>query len=358
MSKIKPVIRIIAFALVFSVMLYVLSYLAKPDGPDLDNIQGLYSEKDNTVDMVYIGGSAAFVYYAPLRAWDKHGIVSYNYAADTIQPELYKTMIKEVLKTQKPKLIVLDARAFQYRDKENADAQPPGEVSYRNVLTGMRFSANKVDFINNYVEKQLGDKKLSYYFDLVKYHDNIVNCNSNNFKMLIGKYVSPYNGFYFVPKVEKIEKHNFKTSEKKPLSRDTQAIFDDLIEYLKSTEVNCLFVVSPYAEKKEHKMTFNYVSEKVEDSGYKFVDFNEYTDQMGLDFDTDLYNENHVNIYGAEKYTDFFAGYLKDNNYSLPDKKNDSNYLYMNDRTCAWNKAVEAAKATINKIIEERKNEK
>lgn len=358
MSKIKPVIRIVAFALVFCVMLYVLSYLAKPDGPDLENIQGFYSEKDNTVDMVYIGGSAAFVYYAPLRAWDKRGIVSYNYAADTIQPELYKTMIKEVLKTQKPKLIVLDARAFQYRDKDNADAQPPGEVSYRNVLTGMRFSANKVDFINNYVEKQLNDKKLSYYFDIVKYHDNIVNCNGNNLKMLMGRYVSPYNGFYFVPKVEKIKKHDFTTTEKKPLASDTQAIFDDLIEYLKSTAVNCLFVVSPYAEKKEHKMTFNYVSEKVESSGYKFVDFNEYTDQMGLDFNTDLYNENHVNIYGAEKYTDFFVNYLDENNYSLPDKSNDSNCSYMNDRMETWSKESDAAKATINKIIEERKNEK
>ncbi|MDD5924314.1 MAG: hypothetical protein PUC88_05965 [Clostridia bacterium] len=356
MKRLKPIIKITAFSLIFSVVLYALSYMAKPAGYNLRHIEGIYAEEDNSLDVVYIGGSAAFVYYAPLKAWNDYGIVSYDYAADTIQPELYKTMIKEILKTQTPKLIVVDARSFQYRDKDNIDAQPPGEVPYRNTLTGMRLSQNKVDFINKYVEKQTGDEKLSYCFDIIKYHDIIVCFNGNNIKMMFGKYKEPFNGFYFVPKVEEIENYDFSTTDKKAVSSDTEEILNDLLDYMDGTGIDYLFTVSPYAEKKEHKMIFNYVQEKVENRGYKFIDCNEYTDIMKMDFDRDFYNENHVNIFGAEKYTDFLSEYII-TNYAVPNRKDDSKYAFMNTYLVDWNHEVEDTKTAINKLIEENSNE-
>ena len=356
MRKIKPIVKIVSFSLMLSLLLFVLTYMAKPDGHNLEHIEGIYAEKNNSFDVVCIGGSATFVYYAPLKSWNDYGIVSYDYAADTIQPELYKTMIKEILKTQTPKLIVVDARAFQYRDKDNQDAQPPGEVPYRDTLTGMRLSQNKVDFINQSVGIYIEDEKLSYYFDIIKYHDNIVLFNINNIKMMLGRYKDPYNGFYFVPKVEEIEQYDFKTEEKKAVSQDTDVILSDLLNYMDSTGIDYLFTVSPYAEKKEHKMTFNYIQEIIEKRGYKFIDCNEYTSQMELNYSTDLYNENHVNIFGAEKYTDFLNQYIL-KNYSIPNRKNDANYSFMNTYLADWNSTVKNTKADIQKIIEGKQNE-
>ena len=300
--------------------------------------------------------SACFVYYAPLKSWVDHGIVSYDYAADTIQAELYKPMIEEILKTQNPKLIVIDARAFQYRDKANLDAQPPGEVPYRNTLTGMRLSQNKVDFISRSVGTYIEDEKLSYYFDIIKYHDNIVHFNSNNIKMMLGRYKDPYNGFYFVPKVETIDQYDYGTDEKKAVSQDTESILYDLLDYMDSTGIDYLFTVSPYAEKIEHKMTFNHVQDIIEKRGYRFIDCNEYTSQMAIDYLTDFYNENHVNIFGAEKYTDFLNQYIL-KNYSIPDRSDDVSYSFMNTYLADWNNTVKNTKADIQKIIEEKQNE-
>lgn len=357
MKKIQPIIKIISFSLILSMILYVLSYMAKNDNYNLEHIAGFYSERDNSFDVICIGGSAAFVYYAPLKSWEDHGIVSYDYAADTIQPELYKMMIKEVLKTQSPKLIIVDARAFQYRDKDNLDSQPPSEASYRNTLTGMRLSRNKIDFINQYVGTQIGDKKLSYYFDLIKNHDNIIYAfDIKNLKMMLGKYKDPYNGFYFVAKVKKINQYDFQTDEKKAVSSDTEAILMDLLDYMDSTGIDYLFTVSPYAEKKEHKMTFNYISEIIVKRGYRFIDCNEYTEQMGLDYSTDLYNDNHVNIIGAEKYTDFLNQYILDN-YPIPNRKDDANYSFMNAYLSDWEKHVKETKTKIMKKIESKNDE-
>ena len=103
-------------------------------------------------------------------------------------------------------------------------------------------------------------------------------------------------------------------------------------------------------------MTFNYLQGIVEKRGYRFVDCNEYVSQMGLDYVTDFFNENHVNIFGAEKYTDFLNQFIL-KNYTIPNRKNDENYSFMNTYLADWDNAVKNTKADIQKIIEENENE-
>ena len=92
-----------------------MTYIMKPSDIALNNIAGFYGEEEDSLDMVYIGGSACYVYYEPLRAFEQNGIASYNFAASTPQVELYKMMIKEILKSQEAEVIVIDARTLQYR---------------------------------------------------------------------------------------------------------------------------------------------------------------------------------------------------------------------------------------------------
>lgn len=356
MEKIRPFLRIIAFLVVFVLVVYCLSYLAKPVFSDVKNICGFYGEKENSLDVVYIGGSAAFVYYAPLTAWEEYGIVSYVYGANTIQAELYETLIREVLKTQHPKLLILDARAFQYRDSQNEDAQPPAEVPYRNTLNGLRLSLNKAAFIHKYVGSQVEGQRLPYYLDLLKYHQNIGDFKPENVKFLLGTYQHPFCGFHFVQKQAPIPRYEFATTEKAAVSPDTEEILQDLLSFLNSTGIDCLFVVSPYAEKESHKKTFNYVSEIIEAHGYGFLDFNEYTDKMGLNYDWDFYNEGHVTVFGAEKYTRYLSALLRER-YGIPNRKPDPQYAFMNDRLPGWDKALMDTKTAIFNIVEARSNE-
>lgn len=355
MKKVKPFIRIISFSAVLSVLLYVLTYLAKPTvSPfqyNIEHVQGYYSLEPNTVDMVYVGGSACFVYYQPLKAWNDHGIVSFNYATGGVDLESYKTMIKEVLKTQSPKLIVVDARPLQYRDEGSEDSNPPSEASYRGVLTGMRFSTNKMQFVNDNLH-YINDETTSYYFDLIKYHDNIIDFHENNIKMLFGRYFDKFNGYYFYHNHEALAKPSFATNQKQAVSEETINIFTDLLDYMKGTQADYLFVVSPYAEKEEHKKIYNFVQDKINDYGYQFVDFNDYADEMQIDYAKDFCDINHVNIFGSEKYTDFLNQYIV-NRYSVPNRKADTKYSFMNNYLSEWNAQVRENKAEISEKIEE-----
>lgn len=353
MSK-KKILKWIILSIIFVIIsvnfLKIVTYIMKPARVDLDNIAGFYGEKKNSLDMVYIGGSAAFVYWEPLRAFEKEGIASYNYGSNTIQAELYKTMIKEVLKTQKPKLILIDARAFQYREKD----QPPTEVAYRNVLTGMPLSINKIQFIKDNVKKYLNEKDTtSYYFDIIKYHRDTKDMPvDSQIKMAYNKYTNPNKGFFFVPKVDKQEKiENKGITTQKNIGKETEEILIDLLEYIKTTDCDYMFIVSPYTEQKEHRENFNYIEEIIEKYGYEFLNSNDYYKEMGIDFDKDLYNESHVNIYGAEKYTDFLTQILKEK-YNLPNRKEE--YTEWKQLLPDWNEQVNQTKTAIDKIIEEK----
>ena len=351
-NNIIEVIKISIFAIIFLSLFIVLSYIVKPLNIDLLNISGFYGEKKNSMDMVYIGGSACFVYWAPLKAWEDNGITSYNFAADTAQAELYQYLVEESLAYQDPEVIVLDARAFQYRDTE----QPPTEVAYRNFLTGTPLSWNRFKFIENNVPKYLGESTLSYHFDLIKYH-GIGRSSSvrTSLKIMTGNYHNELKGFFFVPKIAKMDKYDFATEVETPMSDETNQVLDNLLAYLKTTNQKVLFVISPYVETAAHKENFNYVERKVTEAGFDFLDSNEYYDEMGLNFDTDFYNIYHVNIYGSEKYTTFLSNYLK-KTYNLSDRSADNNYADdWNPLLNNWHAQVDATKKIIGNQTEGEK---
>lgn len=88
-----------------------VTYLFRNTDYSRRHIAGLKQEK---VDMVYVGGSAAFVYWQPLKAWNECGYTSYNCATDSIPAESIKAYIEEARKLQNPELFVVGIRAFQY----------------------------------------------------------------------------------------------------------------------------------------------------------------------------------------------------------------------------------------------------
>lgn len=349
-ENIKNIIFITLFLLTIPFLYMCLTWYKKPDSVDLNNIAGFYGEKENSLDMVYIGGSASFVYYEPLKAYEEYGITSYLYGANTIQPEMYEYMIREIYTKQNPELIIIDARAFQYRDFD----QPPTDIAYLNVLQGTPTNINKVKFIYENVPKYLStdNKPINFLFDFRRFHTNsIIGSVSTHMKMMNQTYENEVKGFFFVPAAARIKKEKFKTDIKTPISEETTKILYNLIEELKKHDANVLFIVSPYIIDKEEKANFNYISEIITNAGYDFIDSNDYIKQMKIDYDTDFYNYAHVNIFGADKYTEFLSNYITDK-YKLKDRRKDKNYSNWNNLLPNWHSEVEKCKKETQTIID------
>lgn len=347
--KKKSIRNIVVFAIIFVLIFSFLSMLLKPRSIKGHNLTALYNEKENTIDVMFVGASSTTVFWVPYIAWEEYGMASFNYSENALSPSLIKGLMKESQKYQKPQLYVIDLRSFETRER----SVDYFSVSYlRRIVDSMKLSLNKYETLFYAYGKDQPDalKDLSIYLDLLYYHSNWKEENFEDFKLSNIFYTSPsdnkghviYDGCLEVKPIDKVD-YSYIT-ETKSICESSQEILNDILDYCDSLNVKVLFTVNTFQMKDvETKKWFNYIKEVVTSRGYDYLDTNEYYDEMGLNFDHDFYDINHVNVLGAEKYTKFLAKYINDN-YCLPNRKDDINYIEWNNYYPVWKEEFEKAK--------------
>lgn len=328
--------QVISFAIfcVLALNLFLrITYLFRSAGADdsseiynRNRIIGIKEEQN--LDMVYVSGSEGFVYWEPPRAWAEYGFKSYNYATNSIPAEAILGNIREIRKTQEPKLFVVGLRSFQYWSDEVA------ETDIRYITDSMDYSWNRWRMVHEYLSNRTVTEKndvLSLYFDIAKYHTNTgVLRAPERWKLSDNRGMAEYNGWLLYPSHEILsEPEDFITEERGNLAKGSQDALITLLEYCKEENLNVLFVVSPYWINKRHQALYNSMEDLIVSYGFNYLNANEYYDEMGIDFATDFCDKDHVDVYGAEKYTHFLAEYIQEN-YAFSDKgnENDSDTWY------------------------------
>lgn len=352
----KSIVKTICFLIIASVVFVMTSYAVKPHYADKDRriFAGFYGEKDNTVDMVYIGGSAAFVFWEPMRAWNSKGYATCLLGNNALQPTLIKYCVKEALRSQNPELLLIDVRPFIYgcdtSVSTNYSNGVKGNVS--NTITQMSYSVNRLQAIYNTVPMEIG--KFPYVFDIVGFRDAYSATSLLRNPMLIfNRYHDPYKGFVFIDKhCEETFTDQSAVTEKAEISEELKPVLEDLLDYLKTLDKDVLFVVHSYCISRDDQMKYNYLEQIITENGFNFLNCNNYCSEIELDYSRDFYNENHVNIFGADKYTDFLAEYL-DKNYTLPDRRSDPDYSSWSSDYKTWISDHKSHETTIEKLIQE-----
>ena len=124
-DKWKKIISIIVFFVLTYGILLGIGIALTPKNP-LDrasyrttDIRGVTVEEANTLDVVNIGHSGVMYGINPMEMYEKYGIASYNLAETSQSPREAYDILAEVLKTQSPKVVVLNVDQFFYDKAEN-----------------------------------------------------------------------------------------------------------------------------------------------------------------------------------------------------------------------------------------------
>ena len=246
-------------------------------------VEGFYQEERDSLDVVFIGASDIYTSFMPGRAYEQHGFTSYLLASESITSEGVITAVKEVVRTQHPSLIVIEANAFLYGDSDNET----NEAHVHKFFDNLPFSINKLNYINKKVPV---DQKWEYFFPLIKYHGlwnelpDRVNMMQSNFSLDVRGY-NVLKGFRTTAKIFKSDTPslNAQLSEETgelDLDPELQQNLFDLLDYSKEQNLNVIFVRAPH-----------FVTEKTYDRVKR----------------SNKMNEDHMNVYGAIKFTDFLA---------------------------------------------------
>ncbi len=332
----KQLLKSIFFIVIAAFLLVHVTYAIRTNGDVKDRFVGFYAEKNNTIDAVIVGSSPVYPCFVTPKIYGDMGITMYPLSSNMQRPVATKYLVKEALKSQKPELFIFEMRMWTASDEDLL-----GNMAHtREVTDNLKYSLNRIDTINAMVDDP--DERLSYYFDIFKYHSNWRTLALwSQLRTCFYSYPDELKGYVPAGTVGPGSESEFaKVLEREQMPAEQEAYLRDLLDYLKDNDLEALFVISPYVVKEDEQKKINYMSDIVAEYGYPFLDMNQHQDEIGLDYASDFKDYGtHTNVAGASKVTDYFEKYIKENYVSTgallqKDHRGDKTFA-------SWDKAYE-----------------
>lgn len=277
-------------------------------------MSGLYKEPEDSLDVVILGASEAFIDYSAAYAYDLYGFTSYPYAWDAATGQLYEAQVRQLLERQDPKWIVVEINGLLYDDVKEVTS----EASLRAFLDHTPMSMNKVRTIFEYAP---AEDWYRYFFPLAKYHGNwkIAYDQGGRLKDLLSikmngsvlkgyvTHVRPFDA----PETRDVT-NDYSTE---PMEPQAQAYLISFLDFCRENGLeNVLFVRFPHIIASDWNYgrfrRCNEAERIIQEYGYDFVNLERDYEEIGLDFKTDFYNEDHLNFRGQQKLTKYFGQIL------------------------------------------------
>ena len=313
----------------FLFLLVTVTYIVRTNGGVKDRFTGFYAEKKNTIDVILAGSSPVYPYYSAPKLYGEYGIAAYPLSTNNQRPKAIKYLFKEAQKTQDPSLFIVELRMFTMPDEEWEDTM----AFTRGVTDNLKYSVNRIRAINALVSDK--GERYTYYFDIFKYHSNWKTMVMPS-QLACWNYEKPHplKGLEIKTGVGPAVQEDFScvTGTKEPPEKQLEVLYD-LLDWLRQSGKDALFIISPYAMEEEARLQYNYLIGAIEEEGYPVLDFNAHIETIGLDFSTDFYDYgSHVNALGEGKCTAFLGEYLSQH-YDLADRRGQEGYESWDD---AW----------------------
>lgn len=224
--------------------------------------------------------------------------------------------MKESLKYQKPKYFVLEILMT------SIDYYYMSEGVNQDALDKMRFSLNKLGAINSSIENP--SERISYYFNIIKYHSRWNELNSKDFKALLKSNIDENKGFTYLSGSNGFAYENDITNitEIKNISEKNEKYLIKIIQLAKEHNIELILVKTPYTIKDSDQMYYNYVEQLAKENNIRYINYNLMYNELNLNFEKDFYDAGHLNGEAAKKITVHFSNHLK-KEFNIGDKKND-----------------------------------
>lgn len=336
-AAVKTVCLVLSLLLVFSGFHQVFRF-KYTDG--IYGVDRFYALEPNTVDVLNLGSSHMFVDVNPAVLWEDYGISSFNLGGSA-QP-LWNTYyyLKEALKTQTPKLLVLEAYGTVFSFEYSGPSQIIKNVS------ALKPSGNKLAALQASVPE---GERLGYGLEFIQYHSRykqlakadfmgtgvaenpqlFLPMDENWMGSMVPTYITPFEPVSISP-----------SDARSPLLPKTEEYYRKIIELAQSEQIPLLIFKSPYSGySAADQSVYHEAAEIAGEYGVPFLNFNEdYAKTM--DWSTDFADVGHMSYLGSEKFSHMLAGYLHVQ-YTLPDHRGDTDYVAWDENAAFYRAALE-----------------
>ena len=338
----KRVIRIASLLLAIGLFIaFAQAYYFPRQGVQSMRMKGFYLEDKDSLDVVLLGASEVYSGFSSAYAYSLKGFTSYPFALEANPVNLWKSQLKEILKTQSPRLVVVELNGALY-DREDLYS----DEKLRRFTDCMPMSENKIETVRRFGTED----ELSYYATILKYHSRWYSLK-NNLEGIVDRISMEMRGYALLRgvfaklgrKVAKNPRNVLDIKGEELLSVDGSYYLRDFIKYCRFRGQDILFVRFPHLINGRNGTKMyrrsKVAGRMVRAAGYKFLDLESKKDEMGIKR-KDFYNDDHLNPSGQKKLTRFLAGYIADN-YDIKPVGSDGSRALNEKQISEWDKSAE-----------------
>ena len=321
-------VRLVCFAVIAVLLLVYANYVLTPKHDyGICSMMNLYRQPEDSVDVLTVGSSLAYAGVNTNVLWEEFGIASYNLCSAEQPFWVSYYTIREALKTQHPKVILLDAKAATY----TRDYSKRG----RTILStfGIKGIENRIGAIMACVETPRD--AVSYILGLPEVHSNYKKLTAEDFVFPPdnGGRGESWKGYIESDVVESHERPSVVwNSVKRNMNDREEEYARKIFEMVRDEGITMLVVGFPNPDYANDHMYYNSLFAIAEEYGVPWINYNDPSLRFGLRFSTDFADWQHLNVKGSITFTRKLGEDLQAM-YSLEDHRGDAYYASYD--TCA-----------------------
>ena len=327
----KAFVKIVLFLMIGILLLQCISWILMGKIA-IGNISSLYTEPKGSIDIVFMGTSHMVNAVYPMELWREFGYTSLNQGQNgqTLPATYYA--LKEVLRLQTPKLIVLD---LYYLNAETS----VGNLPFTHETIDHLPFIDRLSFVLNTVPRE---NSMEFLFPISLYHDRwktlkAMDLRSYTRSAQLGANIS------FEQSIDYESLSLFSLLNPSQIEEPSimpKSYLEKIVALCQKKNVAILLVVLPYLPNpyasEDDQAYFNWAGAYALNHDIPY--WNMLWDVDGIlqfDYRSDMRDSTHANYWGARKITSALGAYIGEN-FSIQDHREDDAYAYWDSYVASY----------------------
>ncbi len=296
-------VKLAAFALaaiLFAGITWAAAWLFMPQRKSFGSLWEQYlQEPENTVDVLFFGSSLVYCDVAPALIWETSGLTSWVMAGPEQTMPITFYYVREALKTQTPRIIVLEVSSLMFKKYQN--------YSKANVAS-MPLSLNRLGAVFQGAEREEWKGLL---FPLFNYHYRWTEIERKDVEEHLHPGTDRLAGYNLLTNVRPQTPALFSgRAIDPPVYEENLRFLEKLRDYCDEKGVRLLLYLTPSVARTPKELTDRVVQD-VEALNMEILDLSDLAEEIGIDNERDWYDGLHFNLLGAEKFSRWWGTELQ-----------------------------------------------
>lgn len=339
--KIIKIIKVIVFLVILLIVVNYIGGIFIPKWYDemLNTaiVEDFYDLPRNSLDVFAVGSSQLIKGFSSLELYKNYGISSYGLGIEQQSVQNSYAWIRESLKYQNEKVVLFEVKML-FEDTP--------EAQNRKGFDNMKFSLNKLEvIIDDSIENKSYSRFVSFLFPITRFHSRWKELNGTDFTKERLNYIN-YRGYALTSEFSgntTFSSLDNNSNEEAEITEIRLKYFNKIVDFCEKNNLELVLFKTQDMDWDSER--YNAVKKLADENNLEYIDFNksDLIEKLEFDYSKDCGADNHLNIYGAEKVSNYIGNYLSEK-YDFEDKRENSEYSYLTEQLKQYNYVVENRK--------------